>query len=186
VLNPFRSEFYWNNWNNGWNFSYTNRTNTGWNNDWSWNDNLRGNDRLNDWDDNDLRDNQWRGNSRNDENLRDALQDLERAFERKDRRAMGRLIPRNGSVNIMLDGNFQYSLNADDFFDLFQDGISNVKTDRYEIVRVRQNRNSARVIAKHTFRDPWGRQQTNFQAFYLEGDRRDGYVIREFDTTNRL
>jgi hypothetical protein len=129
------------------------------------------------------RGNNWdRSWSRNDVDF--ALEDLQDAFERTDRRAATRLIPRNGRVNIYTDGRYSYSLNADDFYDLFMDGLYNADTRRYEIVDVRMgNRgDTARVTARHESLDPWGNTQVVFHDYFLERDRRD-FVIREFGTS---
>ena len=127
-------------------------------------------------------DNGWGRNDRND--LDDALEDLTEAFERADRRTAGRLIPRGGHVNIYNDGRYGYSLSADDFYDLFMDGLHNNDTRRYEIVNVElsQRGDSARVAARHEIVDPWGNRQTIWHQIYLERERRD-FVIREFGTS---
>jgi hypothetical protein len=129
-------------------------------------------------------------NDRNDRYGRDrgeldyALDDLQDAWERTDFRAIGRLIPRRGNVNMYFDGRYSYSLDVNDFYDLFVDGIENVKTTRYDVVEVQRGRNgTARIVAKHEFVDPWNNRNTTYHQYFLEEDGR-GYVIREFGTSN--
>lgn len=135
---------------------------------------------------------QWQRNSNNFDRswnrdrseLDYTLDDLVDAFERADRRAAGRLVPRSGNVNIYTDGRYGYSLNADDFYDLFMDGLFNNDTRRYEILNVEMNNrgDAARVYARHESVDPWGNRQTVYHNYYLERERRD-FVIREFGTS---
>ena len=129
----------------------------------------------------------WNYDNRYDRGDRDldyALQDLEDAFERRERRSVNRLVPRDGRVNIYTDGRYSYSLGADDFYDLFTDGLYNNDTRRYEIVRVRMSNrgDSARVTARHETMDPWGNPQVVFHDFFLQREGRD-FVIREFGTS---
>ena len=112
-----------------------------------------------------------------------AVQDIVSAFERRDYRAINRLVPNRGNVHIYLDGRYSYSLQPDDFYDLFVDGIENARTVRYEITEVRQNGRYAKVTARHQYVDPWNQRSTTYHDFFLEQDGRD-YVIREFGTTN--
>lgn len=114
--------------------------------------------------------------------LDDAVTDLVDSFEDSDRRAVNRLIPRNGNVAIMMDGRYQYSLKPDDFYDLYMDGIENAKTNRYKIVDVRVHGDSAKVVARHEFTDSWGNRQAVYHKYRLE-EERGKYVIREFDSS---
>jgi hypothetical protein len=125
---------------------------------------------------------QWDRNGRY-EDLDYSIEDIVDAFQDGSRRAIERLVPTRGTVNIYTEGNYSYSLNADDFYDLYNDGIQNVNTVRYQIIDVQRNRDgNARVLARHEFIDPWGTRQTVWHTYYLERDRRD-YVIREFGTS---
>jgi len=124
--------------------------------------------------------NRW-DNNRNEVDY--AVADIEDAFQRGDRRAVNRLVPRRGNVNIYTDGRYSYSLNADDFYDLYLDGIENARTRRYEILDVQTSRNGGiRVYARHEYTDPWDRRETVWHQYYMERDR-NSYVIREFGTS---
>ncbi|AIE86751.1 hypothetical protein [Fimbriimonas ginsengisoli] len=117
------------------------------------------------------------------EDLDYAIEDIVDVFQNGSRRSLDRLVPRRGSVNIYTEGNYSYSLGADDFYDLYQDGMENVNTVRYQIVDVQRDRNgNARVLARHEFIDPWNQRQTVWHTYYLQRERRD-YVIREFGTS---
>ncbi len=105
------------------------------------------------------------------------------AFQDDDRRALSHLVPRDGKVNIFTEGNYSYSLSADDFYDLYKDGVENVHTDKYVIEDVQVNaKGDARVKARHEYTDPWGKPQTVSHTYYLAHEGSD-YVIREFGTS---
>ncbi|MFZ4509061.1 MAG: hypothetical protein ACOYON_15340 [Fimbriimonas sp.] len=112
------------------------------------------------------------------------VDDIVRAFERTDRRAVGRITAARGNVHINMDGIYRYSLDADDFYDMFNDAIDSTRTLDYRILQVRTYRDSAQVIAQHDYRDPWGRRTTVYHTYFLEYERRS-LVIREFGTSDR-
>jgi len=111
-----------------------------------------------------------------------ALDDLVSIFERRDRRALDRLVPRYGRVGIWIDEDYAYSLGPDDFYDMFLDNAFGTRTRRYDILDVRRWRDQVRVLARHDYEDPWGRSDTVYHTYRLE--RQDGrYVIVDFGTS---
>ena len=128
----------------------------------------------------------WAPGSRTTSNpiLDDSIQDIVESFEADDHKAIDRVAPHSGNVNIYVDGKYSYSLKANDFYDTYVDGIESTKTDRYEVVDVKANANgTARVVAKHVYNDPWGNRTYVYHSYFLvkEGDE---YVIREFGTSD--
>lgn len=121
---------------------------------------------------------------RDRDGLDESLWDLVNAFERRDRRALGRLVPRSGRINIYMDDRYAYSLQADDFYDLMLDNIETTRTVRYEIDRVQTHRGEAQVTARHEFVDSWGRRSSVYHNYRLEEDRY-GYTITDFRTSWR-
>ncbi len=119
-----------------------------------------------------------------DSDLDDAIDDLVRAFEDSDRRALGRLVPRRGDVSIFVDGAYQYSMDSERFYDLMQDNVYATRTRRYEIVRVETWRDEAEVTARHEFTDAWGQRTSVYHWYRLSRDSR-GYVITRFGTSDR-
>ena len=117
--------------------------------------------------------------------LDDSVTDLVQAFEGDDHKAIDRVIPHSGNVNIYVDGKYSYSLKANDFYDTYVDGIESTKTDRYEVLDVKASKDgaTARVTAKHVYNDPWGNRTYVYHSYFLvkEGDE---YVIREFGTSD--
>ena len=117
--------------------------------------------------------------------LDDSIQDLVTAFESQDHKIIDRVTPHSGNVNIYADGKYSYSLNANDFYDTYVDGIESTKTDRYQVIEVKASKDgsTARVTAKHVYNDPWGNRTYVYHSYFLvkEGEQ---YVIREFGTSD--
>lgn len=116
--------------------------------------------------------------------LDDSVRDIVDAFTHDDHKAIARLVPHDGNVQIFVDGKYSYSLKANDFYDTYLDGIESTQTDQYVIVDVRANSDgTARVVAKHEYTDPWHKRAYVYHNYFLkmEGDE---YVIREFGTSN--
>lgn len=126
----------------------------------------------------------WSSNNRRNIDVDNALEDLRDGFERYDRRALGGLVPRNGQIAIMRNNRYDYSMNADDFYDLINDLSSNAETNSYRVEQVRTYRDSARVVMVHDYNDPWGRRQRVYHSMLLQREGR-GMVIREFETNDR-
>jgi hypothetical protein len=111
-----------------------------------------------------------------------ALDDLVRGFEDADRRSIGRVIPRYGDVHVWVDGTYNYTMDADRFYDLMLDNVFGTRTRRYEITKVRTYGNEAEVTARHEFLDPWGDREVVYHWYRLYRER-EGYVIRHFGTS---
>ena len=112
-----------------------------------------------------------------------AMDDLQDGFEKKDFRALERLVPDGGQIAIMRDGRYDYSIDTRDFDDLLHDLSSNADTTRYRILESRVNRDTARISAEHDYVDQWGNRQRVYHSIYLERER-GNMVIREFGTSN--
>lgn len=130
------------------------------------------------------RSNYWNNSYERRSDLDYAVDDLIWSFENGDRRSLSRLIPSRGNVDIYLENQYDYSLNADEFYRLMLDVIFNTETRRYEIVSVKTSRDQAEVVARHDSIDPWGRNLSVYHWYRLEQDRR-GYVITKFGTSSR-
>jgi outer membrane biosynthesis protein TonB len=111
-----------------------------------------------------------------------AVDDITRAFENADQRALRRLIPYNERVAIFVDGEYSYSMEPDDFETFMLDAIEGTKTLRYEVTRVERRGREAMIQARHEYEDPWGRRTTVYHSYRLEQDR-GNYVITRFGTS---
>ena len=116
-----------------------------------------------------------------DRQLGEAVDNLKRAFERRDMRCIEDLIPSRGEVRITPENGYSYWIDARDFYDLLADNVDCTQTRRYNILRVRYaDRGEAKVLAEHEFVDAWGRRSTVYHFFTLTPDRY-GYSIVEFE-----
>lgn len=114
--------------------------------------------------------------------LDDAVQTIILSFQYGRRRDIESLIPRRGLVGVGFNGAYQYSIPADDFLDLYTDGVTNSRTTGYRITQVWMSGDYAQVAATHFYLDPWGRARQSRHVYVLEQDRRD-YVVREFSVS---
>ncbi len=112
-----------------------------------------------------------------------ALDDIVSMFERRDRRALERLVPRFGRVGVWIDEDYAYSLGPDDFYDLLLDNAFGTRTRRYDILEVRRWRDQVRVLARHDYEDPWGRIDSVYHTYRLEWQS-GRYVIVDFGTSS--
>ncbi len=120
---------------------------------------------------------------RNYSDLDYALEDITRAFERFDRRALRRLIPYRDRVAIFVDGRYNYSMTGEDFEEFMIDAIEGTQTDRYDITRVERKGREAEVTARHDYIDSYGRRATVYHWYRLEWEN-GKYVIRRFGTSD--
>lgn len=111
-----------------------------------------------------------------------ALEDITRAWENVDRRALRRLIPYRDRIAIFVDGRYNYSMTAEDFEDFMIDAVEGTRTERYTITRVERRGREAEVTARHDYVDPYGYRETVYHWYRLEEDR-GNYVIRRFGTS---
>ena len=131
------------------------------------------------WNDYDYR---YDARDRRDEAVSNALDDIRDAFERGSSRYGDRVAPQTGQVAIFNDGKYDYSLGAEDFQDMFLDGIEQSKTIRYEIIESKVRGDEVKVRARHEYTDSWGANQVVFHSYTLRRERDGKYVIREFGT----
>lgn len=122
------------------------------------------------------------GNRYRNEDLDRAIEQIVYAFERGDIGQVEELIPRNGQIEISVEGSRRYWVNSDDFYDMLSDAVESTRTLRYRIVDVRTGRDGAQVVAEHQYADAWGRRQSVYHRYVLRRDRY-GYSIAGFGVT---
>lgn len=124
----------------------------------------------------------YNNDRRSDRAARDSVDDLRDGFLRGEPRYLSRLIGRDGQVAILRDGRYDYSVSVAEFDDLLRDLATNSRTQSYVIEDSRVFNDQVRLVARHTYIDPWGQTQTMFHHILLQPDRGE-YVIREFGTS---
>lgn len=83
-----------------------------------------------------------------------ALQDIRRAWEIGDAGLMLKHVPEDNKVDILLDGDYLYSLQWADYRDMTQDAMNAVQTDQFNFYKL-QRRSDGEIVAyaRHTYRD---------------------------------
>ncbi|MDQ2985816.1 MAG: hypothetical protein M3R13_03730 [Armatimonadota bacterium] len=112
-----------------------------------------------------------------------SLSDLKDAFIYRDYRSLDRLVSNGGRVEIFIDGEYVYSLDSGDYYDITADLIYSVETTDFDVVDVRrlQGNRGYLATARHEFIDSWGERQETYLTFTLQpGD--GGYVITQAGT----
>jgi hypothetical protein len=115
--------------------------------------------------------------------LNAGIHDIANVFRHKDWNALDRVVPQSGNVNIYMDGQYEYSMSADKFYDMMKDNADQSQTVRYHILDVRIDRQGyVRLVAQHIFTDPWNNQQTVYHTYTLAVNGQSVQVV-EFGTS---
>jgi len=105
------------------------------------------------------------------------------AFQDANASDIASLVPRQGYVEISINGEYRYSLTGNEFYGFLQDAIESVQTVRYGIVSTRYNdQGDIKVVAKHDILDAWGDRKSVYHTFRLSLEN-GYYVIRQFGTS---
>lgn len=85
-----------------------------------------------------------------------ALRDIARAWESGDADIIQRYVRRNSRIAIFLKGEYAYSVDRDDYYEMTLDAMKAIKTSSFEFYRLRQ-RGPLEVVAygKHVYYDDW-------------------------------
>jgi hypothetical protein len=115
-----------------------------------------------------------------------SLSDLQDAFLYRDYRALDRLIPNRGRVEIFIDDEYVYSLDSGDYYDITADLIYGSETTDFDIVGVRRIQGNRGYVAtaRHEFIDSWGERQSTYLTFTLQPSG-GGYVITQAGTSRQ-
>lgn len=105
--------------------------------------------------------------------------DIERAFEGRSLRYLAHLIPTRGRIEIDMGHGNEYTLDAEDFYDMLRDLVEGTRTTSYRVQNVYRDGGRATIEAMHEFTDTWGRTECVRHTFGLREGRR-GYEITYF------
>lgn len=105
--------------------------------------------------------------------------DIERSFEGRNLRYLAHLIPTRGRIEIDMGRGNEYTLEAEDFYDMLRDLVEGTRTTSYRVQNVYRDGGRATVEALHEFTDSWGRTECVRHTFGLREGRR-GYEITYF------
>jgi hypothetical protein len=112
-----------------------------------------------------------------------SVSDLVDAFLLERPEHLADLLPRKGTVNIYIEGEYAYTLNNDDFYDMTADMIRSTQTTDFQIEKVKRSRSGEYIVlARHEFVDPNNMSQTVWMTFTLD-EEYGRYVIVETGTS---
>lgn len=113
-----------------------------------------------------------------------AIDEISRAFNTGGDADLSRVIPQDGRVNIYNEGQYMYSVNGGDFYNMIQDNIHGVRTRGYVVTSVRMEGADAIVTARHDYYNPWNGVSEAYQMFRLRPTSDSGYIITDFMTSS--
>ena len=101
--------------------------------------------------------------------LSNAVDELNETFESGNIDALVSLIDPNVGIAIYERGQYQYSMNANDFVDLTRDAVRNINTVSFTLDQLHQKAPSAFCVSgQHQYTDSNGNTQTNYVSFVLQ------------------
>ncbi len=119
---------------------------------------------------------------RSERGLGRATEDIEDAFRYNDISMLVRHADPETKIAIFSKGDYQYSIQSEEYMNLTRDFMRNAETTFFNIYRVRYRQNGVfNAYAKHSFRDQDGRTQTIYLSIVLERIG-DNWVITQIDT----
>lgn len=88
-------------------------------------------------------------------------------------------------IAVILDGKYDYSIEADDYIQMTYDAIDVTQTIKFTWERVRQRTDGAyTAFGKHTYRDSYGNEQTVYVSYTLKNIGSE-YIIVEVGSSKR-
>ncbi len=111
-----------------------------------------------------------------------AIDQIVQAFNTGENTELERLVPPDSRISIYNEGQYMYSVNGGDFYNMLQDNIHGTRTQRYSITSVRMEGDDAIVTARHDYYNPYNGVSSAYQMFRLRPSG-DGYIITDFMTS---
>lgn len=119
---------------------------------------------------------EWRYRS-----LSGALRDVERAWERQDIDLLMDHVRHDSRVDISLKGEYAYSVDRQDYYEMTQDAMSNIRTVSFDFYQVKwHDSREAVAYGKHVYYDDhdpdYGDRRTVYLKYRLEKHGDDWYI----------
>ncbi len=119
--------------------------------------------------------------------LYNAISDIQKAWENNDFKSFARHLDNNSKVAIYLDGEYAYSLSANDYAEMSQDAIENIDTESFTINRVTQRDNGQYVLyGTHIYRLDDSDTRTVYVSFTIEKDGNNYYIVEAGSSSTKL
>lgn len=114
-----------------------------------------------------------------DINLRNAIGDIENAWQKSDLDLLARHLRRNERVAVFLNGKYSYSLDASDYLSMTQDAFRASKTVRFQLEQVQQRAPHIYLVSgTHIYKDRQGEEHTVAVSFVLQQQGHQYYIIQ--------
>jgi hypothetical protein len=112
-----------------------------------------------------------------------AVDSIVDVYQNSDSGAVGKLLDPNQMVAVFSEGNYEYSLNSDDFQQTMSDNIQATQTQSFTITSVRHHSGHLTVAATHVFTVQDGSTETVYQLYHLQREG-NNFVITDFMTSH--
>lgn len=101
--------------------------------------------------------------------LLNAISELHEAFRGGDIDSLVALTDPKTEIAIFLTGEYQYSMDSNDFLDLTRDAMAGMRTIQFDLTQLHKRATGVFVVSgKHVYRDPTGHSRTVYVSYVLE------------------
>ena len=119
---------------------------------------------------------------RNDPEVKRSVYDIEDAWRNEDIALLAPLTDPQTRIAIFSRGQYDYSIDANDYLDMTRDFMRSVQTTGFDAYRVNYRSGAYQILAKHTYRDRDGRARTAYLTIALERIA-DRWTITQIDSS---
>ena len=117
-----------------------------------------------------------------DPGLLNAIDELHEAFRSGNIDALVALTDPNTEIAIYLKGNYEYSIDANDYLDLTRDALSSMKTIQFDLTLLHKRAEGVYVVSgKHVYWGKNGETRTVYVSYVLES-LRDQWTLTQVGT----
>lgn len=116
-----------------------------------------------------------------------AVRDIQQAWERSDPEYIMDHVERRSAVDVYLNGEYTYSLDEYDYYDMTRDAMSVIRTRSFDFEKVNRI-GSDRYVAHgvHIYSNRYGIQETVFVTYTLERCREKWYITAVGSSTRPI
>ncbi|MHB0997828.1 MAG: nuclear transport factor 2 family protein [Armatimonadota bacterium] len=110
--------------------------------------------------------------------LKIALRDIQSAWEENDADRIMSYIRPESSIAVFMRGDYSYSIDWQDFYDMTRDAMSSIRTRSFEFDHVSRRQKTGDIVAyaKHIFEDWDGNRETVYVSYTFERVSGDWYI----------
>lgn len=122
-----------------------------------------------------------------DKGLWAAIRDVQQAWERSDPEFIMDHVERRSAIDVYMDGQYTYSLEEYDYYDMTRDAMSVIKTRSFDFDRVTRV-DSDRYVARgtHVYTDRYGLHKTVYVTYTFQRYRTEWYIVAVGSSTRPI